>query len=156
MLLAVLQPVRGMFAFANVLLLLTGLYMTQRQWGFQTPWAVVATVAVVLFAITGVFVGLRLARLGKEAASRQGLIPDASRASIRNPGLWSPIFAMNFGVIGIIWLMTNKPGWTGSIAITLGLTVAGAIVGATVTRSRASGPAGARAGGEVAHTPPQT
>src|SRR5436190_23329388 len=64
MLLTVLQPVRGMFAFASVLLLLTGLYMARQQWSFETPWVVVATGAVVLVAITGGFVGARLAGLG--------------------------------------------------------------------------------------------
>jgi hypothetical protein len=147
--LEMLRPVRGMFMGATLLLLLSGLYMTRESWGFATPWVVVGMLIVVLFPLTGALVvGRRLAGIGLASIGRQGPLAPEERARIHDPALWSSIFGMNGGALGVVWLMTNKPGWGQSIGVPLFLTLLGVILGAASVRS-----ARARA---VERTPPRT
>jgi hypothetical protein len=125
----------GMLGGGGVLLLLTGLYMSHLQYSIMTPWILVAIVAVVVFLLTGpLMVGPRLRGAARVASENHGTIPDSSRAVVADPSLWSIIFAMNGGALALVWLMTNKPGWHGSIAIVLALVVLGAIAGPAVAR----------------------
>ena len=127
-----------MMGGGTVMLLLTGLYMAYAQYTFMTPWIVVAIIGAVAFGLGGpMIVGPRLGRAAAVVMQSTGTIPESSRAVVSDPPLWSAIFAMNIGAMGLLWLMTNKPGWTGSIAIPLALTVLGAILGSAVARSAA-------------------
>lgn len=134
--LALLRDVRGMFAGGSGMLLVTGLWMTHLQWTFATPWVVVPAVLLVLFAVAGSGVGRAFARLEEGAARRTGAIEGHERAIVSSPALWSLIFAMNFGALGIVWLMTTKPGWAVSIGVPLALTALGALVGRGVGGGR--------------------
>jgi hypothetical protein len=135
--LGLLAVTRGMFAFGSVLLLVTGIYMTHQGWTYR-PWIVVAIVVVVLFAVVGgAVLGRRLAGLGRMAAERSGPIADGDGALFRSPGFWSAVFALNGGALGVVWLMTNKPDWTVSIAVPVALTIFGALVGPSVAGGRA-------------------
>jgi hypothetical protein len=136
--LRLLLVTRGMFASGSVLLLLTGIYMTHQGWTYR-PWIVVAIVVVILFAVVGgAGLGRRLAALGRMAAEHRGAIAEADRAVIRSPGLWSMVFALNGGALGVVWLMTNKPDWTVSIAVPVAFTIVGALLGPMVARGRAA------------------
>jgi hypothetical protein len=41
--------------------------------------------------------------------------------------------------VGVLWLMTNKPGWAESLGVVGGLTLAGAVAGTVATRRGAAG-----------------
>ena len=126
-------------------MLASGMYMTRVQWTFTTPWIMVAMIVVVMFVATGALVSGRiLARIGRASSQVEGPISEEARALIHAPALWSSIFGMNGGAMGIVWLMSTKPGWTGSIGVPLALTVIGSLIGLAVTRPRRTRAAGTR------------
>jgi hypothetical protein len=107
----------------------------------------------VLFVILGsVVVGRNLASIGRAAMQQSGPLPESMRALLTRPGLWGSIFGMNGGAMGIVWLMTTKPGWIGSIAVVLGLTLAGFVVGHAVAgRSQGASARRAQPSSRLAH-----
>jgi hypothetical protein len=131
-----LRPTGRMFPAAAVLLFLSGLFMTGEAWSFTTPWVVVAIVALATMMVVGSTVtGRRLARIGRTAsAAGEGPISNELRALITAPGQWVAAAAMNGAAIAVVWLMTTKPGWAVSVAVVVGLSAVGAIVGNAVTR----------------------
>src|SRR6185436_9502717 len=56
--LSLLRQVPGMFVGGGIMLLATGLELAREQWGFTTPWVVVAVITVLSVALYGLF-GLR-------------------------------------------------------------------------------------------------
>ena len=135
--LSMLRSTRGMFGSGSGMLLVTGLYMTHAQWTFATPWVSVAIATVLLLMIAGPLVtGPAFARIGRAGAGQDGPIAPAVRAQIASPALWGPATAMNGAAVAMVWLMTNKPGWTGSITIAVTLAVLGGVLGVLASRSR--------------------
>ena len=133
--LGLLSVLRGMSLGGTVMLFLSGLYMVWDRWTFSLPWISIGFAVVIVFPIIGArVIGAGFARIGKEAASAQGPLDDASRARLLAPQLWIPAFAMNFALMGVVWLMGAKPGWIGSIAIPVAAAALGAFIGAKVTR----------------------
>ena len=151
--LGMLAGTRVMFGVGSVLLLLTGLYMTTVQWTFMTPWVTVGIVTLVVLAVMGpVVVGPAFARIGRAGAGQEGTIAPEIRRRIASPALWGMVFGMNGAAVAMIWLMTNKPGWTGAIAIPVVLAAIAAILGGVVTRPRtADARSGAVSGGALPH-----
>lgn len=130
-----LLPTRGMFIGATLLMLASGLYMAWRQWTMETPWIVVGFVVLAVFGVVGAaVVQRRLAAMARSAADRRGAIAEHERHLLVSPGFWSPVFALNGGALGVVWLMTRKPGWIESILVPLVLMVVGAAVGSAVGR----------------------
>jgi len=138
--LSLLRQVPAMFIGGGVMLLATGLELAREQWGFTTPWVVVAVITVLSAALYGL-VGLRpaLVRLAAMSNEREGTIPAEMRVTFTAPSLWSPVFAMNGAVLGVLWLMTNKPDWTISIGVPLVLAVVGAVIGRALHRPGIAG-----------------
>jgi hypothetical protein len=138
--LSLLRQAPGMFIGGSVVLLASGLELAREQWGFTTPWVVVAEVTVLSVALFAIL-GLRpsLARLGSMSSGREGVIPAEMRVVFNTPSLWSPIFAMNGAVLGVLWLMTNKPDWTISLGVPLALAAVGAVLGRALYRPGIAG-----------------
>src|SRR5262249_36780292 len=115
-----LRTVPGMLTGGMVLLLASGLYMTREQWGFRTPWVVVSIggLAVTLPAAYAV-VARRLALIHRDLAGHEGAISEEARPILQDAPLWSWVFGMNGSALGVLWLMSVKPGWTASITIPL-------------------------------------
>ena len=113
-----------LFPVAILGLLGTGLYMTMESslpWTMKTPWVDVAIVALVVLAVQGGGIAERTAHK-LQAAMRANdpgpLGPDARRMAL-HPGLWVAELS-NLGIVmGVVWNMTQKPGWGGSIAAVL-------------------------------------
>ena len=134
--LGLMRPVGGMFLAGSVFLLATGVYMARLEWTQSTPWVVVAEVVVVTFALVGALVGRGLARMGRKARERSGMVGRDERDVLRAPAIWASIFAMNGGAMGVVWLMTTKPGWAVSIAVPVILTLLGGMIGMSVSRTK--------------------
>jgi hypothetical protein len=119
-----------MFPIAGVILLVSGLYMANDVWSFSTPWVVVAFWGlIVLQAVGGLVVGNRLQKIGKMAGAAEGGITAEMAGLIADPILWASASSLNSGAVGILWLMTNKPGWGESVGVVVVLAVVGAIAG---------------------------
>jgi hypothetical protein len=107
-----------LFPVAILGLFATGAYMTHKLWTWGTPWIVVGIAALVLLGAQGGGIAEHTAKKLQAAMQANGPGPlgaEARRMAL-HPGLWVVEFA-NFGVVlGVVWNMTEKPGWGGSIA----------------------------------------
>src|SRR5829696_4679501 len=107
---SVLRVLPRMFPAAFLMLMASGLYMTQKQWSFGTPWVVVGMTLAIVMAIVGtLFVGRRLEAIGREAAKRVDAVSEADGKRLAAPALWGPLFANNGAGLGIVWIMSTKP-----------------------------------------------
>jgi hypothetical protein len=151
--LALLRQAPAMFIGGSILLLGSGLELAREQWGFTTPWVVVGIATVTSFAALAVLtVRPCLARLTRLADGREGTIPAEMRVVFRAPSLWSPIFAMNGAALGVLWLMTNKPGWAMSIGVPAALALLGYSIAHAIRRhGSAKGSEAPTMGGSLAH-----
>jgi hypothetical protein len=100
---------------AGLAVLVPGLYMTAASWGW-TAWILVGLVSWALIAGFGAATGIRIMRLGRRAAAAPE--PEASRR------LQDPVFPASWLVraglaMGVLFLMTVKPGLAGSLAAVL-------------------------------------
>ena len=110
--------VARLFPVAILGLLLTGAYMTHKLWTWSTPWIVLALVGLALLFVQGAGIAERTAHKLQAAmmANGPGPIGAEARRMTLHPGLWVVELA-NLGIVlGIVWNMTEKPGWGESIA----------------------------------------
>jgi hypothetical protein len=119
-----------LFPVAILGLFLTGAYMTHKFWTWGTPWIVVAIIGLVVLGVGGGGIAEHTAKKLQAAMMANGpgpLGPEARRMTL-HPGLWV-IELANLGlVLGIVWNMTEKPGWGGAIAAAaIGYGVGGAL-----------------------------
>jgi len=117
-----------LFVSSILLLLAAGLSMTFTTWSLQTGWIAVALVSLLLivpFAIATVQPRLRvIAQLAREAPD--GPLPAALFARTHDPVLVATPLTSSALLLGIVFLMTNKPALPEAllvmaIALVLGL-----------------------------------
>jgi hypothetical protein len=129
--------VAKLFPVAIVGLFATGAYMTHKFWTWGTPWIVVGIVALVVLGIQGGGMAEHTAKKLQAALRANGpgpLGPEARRMAL-HPGLWV-VELSNLGlVLGVVWNMTQKSGWGGSIAAALIGYAVGAALALLATRS---------------------
>lgn len=134
-----LKSTGGMFPASFAFILLSGLYMTNESWSFDTPWIVVAIVSVVVMGIIGgAVIGRKLSSIGRAAASAQQISPELA-LQVARPALWVAATALNGMALGVLWLMSIKPGWTQSIVVVTALAIVGGVIGYALTRRTAGG-----------------
>jgi ABC-type bacteriocin/lantibiotic exporter with double-glycine peptidase domain len=132
----------GPLAGISVLLILaTGLYMAITAWGFRTGWIPVALVSLILIAPLGTaFIEPRrraIARLAQEATD--GPLPQSLQQRIHDPILGTALQTVTILLLGIVFLMTNKPEFVGSLivmAVALVLGLASGLLFSRATRTR--------------------
>jgi hypothetical protein len=129
--------VAKLFPVAIVGLFATGAYMTHKFWTWGTPWIVIGIVALVVLGIQGGGMAEHTAKKLQAALRANGpgpLGPEARRMAL-HPGLWV-VELSNLGlVLGVVWNMTQKSGWGGSIAAALIGYAVGAALALLATRS---------------------
>jgi hypothetical protein len=106
------------FPVAILGLFLTGAYMTSDVWTWSTAWIDVAIVSLVVIAAQGVLIAGRRAKALERAleANGTGQLSDGARAMTCDRALWIVSFANPGIVLGVVWVMTQKPGAAGAIA----------------------------------------
>ena len=110
--------VAKLFPVAILGLFLTGAYMTHKVWTWSTPWIDVAIAVLVLLGVQGGGIAEHTAKKLQAAMMANGpgpLGPEARRMTL-HPGLWVVELSNLCLVFGIVWNMTEKPGWGGSLA----------------------------------------
>jgi hypothetical protein len=129
--------VAKLFPVAIVGLFATGAYMTHKFWTWGTPWIVIGIVALVVLGIQGGGMAEHTAKKLQAALRANGpgpLGPEARRMAL-HPGLWV-VELSNLGlVLGVVWNMTQKSGWGGSIAAAAIGYAVGAALALLATRS---------------------
>ena len=118
----------------------TGAYMTSETtfpWSWSTAWIQVGIAALVVLLLQGAGIAERTGHKLGAALQANGpgpLGPEARRMTL-HPGLWVVEFA-NLGIVlGVVWNMTEKPGWGGSIAAVVVGYAVGAGLALLATRS---------------------
>jgi len=136
-----------LFPIATLLLLASGLSMTFTAWEITTPWVLTSLIALgAMSGVGNVVQGRRMPALHQAAqALPDGPASPALRTQVADATLWTGVGASAGTGLGIVFLMTTKPGWFGSIAVLVGA----GLVGAAVARA-AAGRAGATASPRVA------
>lgn len=129
--LVVTERLGPVFGVSSLLLLVPGLIMTFMQWGWGTGWIDLALLLALALMILGPLVnGRRGAALLRVAeGSPDGPLTPALRAQLCDPVLWISSTTMAGAMVGIIALMTLKPGFVGAliiliVALILGFAVA--------------------------------
>jgi hypothetical protein len=138
-----IQP-SGVLAIVSILLLGgAGFYMAITALGERATWIIVATISFVLLAPFGVFViDPRLRAVAKAAAAvPDGPMPDALAARARDSLVGIGLSLYICVLLGIVFLMTNKPSTGVSIIAMVVATLLGLISGVLLllgarTRSR--------------------
>lgn len=138
----ILKSVRS-FGFASMLTtVLTGIYMTLTEWG-GVPWVIVSMGALVLvIALSLVLTGPRMAAIGQ--ALRTASTAQTFHQLASHPLLWLSIQTRIAIVLGIVFLKTTRPDWSGSLFIIAVAIVLG--IASTLSASRREGAQQAAAG----------
>jgi hypothetical protein len=106
--------------------LIPGLYMTATSWGW-VGWILVALVSWGVIAVLGAVNGIRIVGLARSQALLTG---------IRNP-MFLISWMTRVGIaVGVIFLMTVKPGAVAAVLAILIAAAAGAALGVGLTRVR--------------------
>jgi hypothetical protein len=114
-----------LMVFSVLLIAIAGLNMALSTWGLQTPWIAVAIVSFVLMAPVGPFVldaRMRII-LAEVREVPGGQIPDTLYVCTHDPILGIAAQTLAAILLGIVFLMTNKPTLTISI-IVMGIALA--------------------------------
>ena len=127
-----------LFGISVLLILATGLYMAITAWSLQTGWIAVALISLILIAPLGTaFIEPRrrvIDRLAREAPD--GPLPQALERSTHDPILGTALQTVTLLLLGIVFLMTNKPSLIGSLIVMAVALVLGLASGALVSRPR--------------------
>lgn len=126
----VIGNARKIFPIALLTLVASGAYMVSKAWSWSAGWVNAALIGVVLLFISGVFVGFRFGPLRRalEGDASAPVSPTVTRI-LRDPLTNSLAWANTFLAIGIVYIMTNKPGLGDSlialvVAMAIGVVVA--------------------------------
>jgi peroxiredoxin len=112
-------------------MVMSGMYLVRTVWGWRAAWINVAFASLVLAAVVGVTSSaLRIARLRKADDDPIG----GARGQIGRDPIVAVSFVMRTAIfIGIVFLMTVKPGWEESL-IGMGMATAGGLVASLAVR----------------------
>ncbi|MGH7571418.1 MAG: hypothetical protein ACREMK_06195 [Gemmatimonadota bacterium] len=121
-------------------ILVTGIYMMAVSWG-GAPWIVIGLFGLLALPALAVVTGRRMRRLGPAIGAARGELDDSLRASVTDPALWLSLRLRMGLAVGIIFLMTVKPGWIGSLVAIALFTGIGAFVSLVARKRPQTGPA---------------
>jgi multisubunit Na+/H+ antiporter MnhG subunit len=128
---SLIQP-SGVVTIVSILLLgVAGFYMALTVWGEQATWIIVATISFLLLAPFGAFViDPRLRAVAKAAAAApDGPLPTALAVRTRDPLVGIGLSVYVGVLLGIVFLMTNKPPLDVAILAMVVATVLGLVSG---------------------------
>jgi hypothetical protein len=120
--LLVFTLLRRIYPVSWAAILLPGIYMMATIQG-GGAWVGVAFAAMLLLPIVGAsLTGRRMAAIGPMVATERGSISFALRERLHDPLLWLSIQTRVAIALGIVFLMTVKPGLSGAL-LTMGVAV---------------------------------
>ena len=133
------RPAGRVLPIAGALILVTGLYMTAREWSLRTPWIAVGFLTLLgMVAIGATVIRGAYSRLGRAAGVADGDLTAPVVRLARSRHLWVPLTALNGAAIGVLWLMTIKPAWPASIGVVAAAAALGAAAGEGMARRAGS------------------
>ena len=134
--LALLTTTGPMFGAGYGMLLLSGIYMMATRWRGAHPWLIVAMLSLLaIWIVGGAILGRRVRAMNAAAAETKGSISGELALQIANPSLWRTVGTLNGLAMGVVFVMTIKPGWLVSLSVAAIAAAIGAAVGAASARS---------------------
>lgn len=116
--LVIFGPARRLTGPSFGILLLTGFYLTSVLRGSMS-WVILGLVSLVaLGALGGGLTGRHMRRIHRELAN--GVGDEGSvrvRELVQQPRLWLSLQLRTAIALAVVFLMTNKPGWLGSLVV---------------------------------------
>lgn len=114
----------------GVLLIVAGVEMASSVWGFSRGWVAVSIATIAAIGLVGAFVlSPRLRRISVLASQTpDGPLPESLRALTHDPLLATTLYAATGGLLGVLFLMTNKP----SLSISVGVIALAVALGASI------------------------
>jgi hypothetical protein len=107
-----------------IILLLTGIYMTTLLTAWSLAWPKFAVVTVILITPVAAFFGKQMMLLHQDCAAGK-LEETELRRRLLNSKMKTAFAIKTALILGLVLLMTTKPGMTGSLIILLGVLVVG-------------------------------
>ena len=125
------------FPVAIIGLYATGAYMTSQLWTWSTSWIVIPIVGLAVLSLQGPLVAGRRGHALKQALMANGTGPLRSEAKrmTRDRALWIASLSNEALVLGIVWVMVEKPAWAGGIAALLIAYAVGVTAAIALTRA---------------------
>jgi len=125
----VVERMAAVFQVVSLLIVLTGVYMVARKWNWQTAWADISLVGLIALVALEAVVNARRGKAIHSSAREapEGGVPGGLTRRINDPMLWTSVQTMMFAALGMVYLMTVKPGVVGSLvamAVAFGLGLA--------------------------------
>ena len=101
---------------AALLVLVSGIYMSATRWGPQ-GWILVALGGMVVVAALGATVsGRRVAAIAQALPAEPGPVSTTLRQRLDEPALTVSLWVRTALLLGIVFLMSVRPGWGGALA----------------------------------------
>ncbi len=108
-----------LYPVSSLAILLPGFYMTLTTWG-GTAWILTALAGVLAMGVIGgALTRQRMRSAAGAAASQSGRLPAELRQQLNDPLLWASLRVRLAIGLGIVFLMSAKPGLAGSLAVML-------------------------------------
>jgi hypothetical protein len=107
---------RTMGGPAALLVLVSGIYLSATRWG-PVGWILVALGGMVVIAgLGGAIGGRRISAIVGALATESGPVSTTLRGRLDDPALAVSLWVRTALLLGIVFLMTNRPSWGGSLA----------------------------------------
>jgi hypothetical protein len=135
----------GLLPVSVIFVLLPGLYLVFSTWGWKIAWVNTSLITLLAMTFAGPIINLRRLKAILNLANSESQPTPSSEllAKVRDRVLWNTVSIMCMLLVGIIYLMTVKPGMSGSfvtlgISIILGLIVANILLGSAMKSDRST------------------
>jgi hypothetical protein len=122
-----MKLMRIIFAVAAILLLIPGLYLVGESWRF-TPWVVVGIILLFALAGYGSVTGKKIGLIINSIINNNEPLPEEMRKKLSDQFLLKTYKIRFLVTSGIIYIMTLKTGWIGTIAVIVVAFVIGLLI----------------------------
>ena len=123
---------------AALITLVSGIYMSATRWGPQ-GWIVVGLAGMVVIAVLGATIsGRRVGAIAGALPESVGPISKSLAQQLHDPALILGLRVRTALGLGIVFLMSTRPGWGGALAV-MGLAVVAGAAAALPARGAARG-----------------
>jgi len=109
-----MRILRMVYTLSLVLLLVPGLYLAIESWGFSS-WVISGLVLLIALSGYGTMTGKKIGMTIGSLIGKEGPLTDEVKKRISDPLLMKSYKIKLTLALGIIFMMTIKPGWTGSL-----------------------------------------
>jgi hypothetical protein len=138
--LGLLRASRGMLHGGAGLLLLSGIIMIGMRWHGAFPFATIGMIALLAIWLVGIIPGRHLRALDNVMPTNDGPVSPELRAALVRPLPWMVGFAANLSTLGVLFIMTVKPGWGLTTGIVIGMAALGAVIGRSAVQRESREP----------------